>query len=110
MAPVAHKKLTGLVAATFTPLTPQGEVNLSVIGPYIDYLKEKQGVNNLFVNGTTGESMSLSVAERKILAEEWCLKAKGKVDQLIVHVGCMSLKDSQELVSCDLYCRNQNDT
>ncbi|XP_060933976.1 N-acetylneuraminate lyase isoform X1 [Limanda limanda] len=97
MAPVAHKKLTGLVAATFTPFTPQGEVNLSEIGPYIDYLKEKQGVNNLFVNGTTGESMSLSVAERKILAEEWCLKAKGKIDQVIVHVGCMCLKDSQEL-------------
>ncbi|XP_044054467.1 N-acetylneuraminate lyase isoform X2 [Siniperca chuatsi] len=49
------------------------------------------------VNGTTGESMSLSVAERKILAEEWCQKAKGKMDQVLVHVGCMSLKDSQEL-------------
>nr|XP_019936977.1 PREDICTED: N-acetylneuraminate lyase [Paralichthys olivaceus]XP_019936978.1 PREDICTED: N-acetylneuraminate lyase [Paralichthys olivaceus]XP_019936980.1 PREDICTED: N-acetylneuraminate lyase [Paralichthys olivaceus] len=97
MAPAADKKLTGLVAATFTPFTAQDEINLSEIGPYIDYLKEKQGVNSLFVNGTTGESMSLSVAERKILAEEWCLKAKGKIDQVIVHVGCMSLKDSQEL-------------
>uniref|UniRef100_A0A3Q3VW48 N-acetylneuraminate lyase n=1 Tax=Mola mola TaxID=94237 RepID=A0A3Q3VW48_MOLML len=90
MASVADKKLTGLVAATFTPLTPQGEINLSEIGPYIDYLTEKQGVNSIFVNGTTGESMSLSVRERKILAEEWCQK-------VIVHVGCMSLKDSQEL-------------
>ncbi|KAM7410129.1 hypothetical protein PAMA_001531 [Pampus argenteus] len=41
--------------------------------------------------------MSLTVAERQILAEEWCQKAKGKMDQVIVHVGCMSLKDSQEL-------------
>lgn len=97
----------------------------------------------LTVNGTTGESMSLSVAERKILAEEWCQKAKGRqvitqplglnldadvefyadeekkefavsnissvfacvcrMDQVIVHVGCMSLKDSQELVSCYIY-------
>lgn len=32
----------------------------------------------LTVNGTTGEGMSLSVAERKMLAEEWCKKAKGK--------------------------------
>ncbi|XP_040897086.1 N-acetylneuraminate lyase isoform X2 [Toxotes jaculatrix] len=97
MAPAVDKKLTGLVAATFTPFTPQGEVNLSEIGPYIDYLTEKQGVNSIFVNGTTGESMSLSVTERKILAEEWCQRAKGKMDQVIVHVGCMSLKDSQEL-------------
>ncbi|KAM7410127.1 hypothetical protein PAMA_001531 [Pampus argenteus] len=97
MAPAGDKKLTGLVAATFTPFTTQGEVNLSEIGPYIDYLREKQGVNSIFVNGTTGESMSLTVAERQILAEEWCQKAKGKMDQVIVHVGCMSLKDSQEL-------------
>lgn len=41
--------------------------------------------------------MSLSVAERRALAEEWCRKAEGKMDQVIVHVGCMSLKDSQEL-------------
>lgn len=41
--------------------------------------------------------MSLSVEERKILAKEWCQKAKGKMEQVIVHVGCMSLKDSQEL-------------
>nr|XP_020478012.1 N-acetylneuraminate lyase [Monopterus albus]XP_020478013.1 N-acetylneuraminate lyase [Monopterus albus]XP_020478014.1 N-acetylneuraminate lyase [Monopterus albus] len=97
MAFAANKMLTGLVAATFTPLTTQGEINLTEIGRYIDYLTEKQSINSIFVNGTTGESVSLSVAERKTLAEEWCQKAKGKMDQVIVHVGCMSLKDSQEL-------------
>ncbi|KAM3876137.1 N-acetylneuraminate lyase [Diretmus argenteus] len=97
MAPAVGKKLTGLVAATFTPFTPEGEINLSEIGPYVDYLTTKQGVKNIFVNGTTGESMSLSVAERKTLAEQWCQKAKGKMEQVIVHVGCMCLKDSQEL-------------
>uniref|UniRef100_A0A3B3Z9C9 N-acetylneuraminate lyase n=1 Tax=Periophthalmus magnuspinnatus TaxID=409849 RepID=A0A3B3Z9C9_9GOBI len=89
--------MTGVVAATFTPLTPEGEINLSVIGPYIDYLIEKQNVKSIFVNGTTGESVSLSLAERKALAEDWCHKAKGKMDQVIVHVGCMCLRDSQEL-------------
>ncbi|XP_013860107.1 N-acetylneuraminate lyase [Austrofundulus limnaeus] len=97
MAPAADKKVTGLVAATFTPFTTQGEIDTSVIGPYIDYLLEKQGIKSIFVNGTTGESMSLTVAERKVLAEEWCQKAKGRMDQVIVHVGCMSVKDSQDL-------------
>ncbi|XP_061539424.1 N-acetylneuraminate lyase [Phycodurus eques] len=97
MSQSAGKKLTGLIAATFTPFTSQGEVNLSEIGPYIDYLTEKQGVNKIFVNGTTGEGMSLSVAERKLLAEDWCRKAKGKMEEVILHVGCTSLKDSQEL-------------
>ncbi|XP_028300859.1 N-acetylneuraminate lyase isoform X2 [Gouania willdenowi] len=91
------KKLTGLVAATFTPFTADSELNLPVIGPYIDYLREKQGVNSIFVNGTTGESLSLTVKERKELAEEWCEKAKGKMDHVIVHVGSMSIKDSQDL-------------
>lgn len=97
MAPAAEKLMRGVVAATFTPLKSNGDINLSVIGPYIDYLIEKQSLKNIFVNGTTGESMSLTVAERKALAEDWCHKAKGKMDQVVVHVGCMSLRDSQEL-------------
>lgn len=88
------------------------------------------------VNGTTGEGMSLSVNERKLLAREWVEKARGKwvgthfiyalsfmqglvlfiywfwhvwilvctclnrMDEVIVHIGCTSLKESQELVSC----------
>ncbi|KAG9351264.1 hypothetical protein JZ751_025156 [Albula glossodonta] len=97
MASPVGKKLTGLVAATFTPLTPQGEINLALIGPYVDYLLQQQGVRSVFVNGTTGEGMSLTVEERKKLAEEWCQKGKGKLEQVIVHVGCMSVKDSQDL-------------
>ncbi|XP_067115424.1 N-acetylneuraminate lyase [Osmerus mordax] len=90
-------KPTGLVAATFTPLSEQGEINLSQIKPYVAYLIEKQSVKRVFVNGTTGEGMSLSVKERKALAEEWCHQGNNRLEQVIVHVGCMSLKDSQEL-------------
>uniref|UniRef100_A0A3P8YFV5 N-acetylneuraminate lyase n=1 Tax=Esox lucius TaxID=8010 RepID=A0A3P8YFV5_ESOLU len=97
MTPAVGKKATGLIAATFTPLTPEGEINLAEIGPYVDYLLEQQGVKSIFVNGTTGEGMSLTVEERKMLAAEWCSKAKNKLENVIVHVGCMSLKDSQEL-------------
>lgn len=97
MASDLGKKLTGLVAATFTPLTEHGEINLSPIGPYVDYLVQKQYVKNIFVNGTTGESMSLTLEERKTLAIEWCRKSKNKMEHVIVHVGCTSLKDSQEL-------------
>ncbi|KAK2898441.1 hypothetical protein Q8A67_009859 [Cirrhinus molitorella] len=91
------KKLTGLVAATFTPLTAEGEINLSVIGPYIDYLIEKQNIKSVFINGTTGEGSSLSVEERKQLAGAWCQYGRGKLEQVIVHVGCLSIKDCQEL-------------
>ncbi|XP_034036636.1 N-acetylneuraminate lyase-like [Thalassophryne amazonica] len=94
MAPASSKQL---IAATFTPLTDQGEINLEVIEPYLDYLIKKQGIYSIFLNGTAGEGMSLSVEERKLLAKHWCEKAKEKNVHVIVHVGCTSLKDSQEL-------------
>nr|XP_047929406.1 N-acetylneuraminate lyase isoform X7 [Anser cygnoides] len=91
------KKLEGLVAATITPMTPDGQVNLSVIRQYVDYLVSEQNVKNIFVNGTTGEGLSLSIQERKQLAEEWVRQGKDKLDHVIVHVGALSLPESQDL-------------
>ncbi|XP_046539156.1 N-acetylneuraminate lyase isoform X4 [Equus quagga] len=91
------KKLQGLVAATITPMTEHGEINFSVIGQYVDYLVEEQGVKNIFVNGTTGEGLSLSISERRRVAEEWVTKGRNKLDQIVIHVGALSLKESQEL-------------
>ncbi|XP_016080123.1 PREDICTED: N-acetylneuraminate lyase isoform X3 [Miniopterus natalensis] len=91
------KKLQGLVAATITPMTEHGEINFSVIGQYVDYLVEKQGVKNIFVNGTTGEGLSLSTSERRQVAEAWVTKGRNKLDQVVIHVGALSLKESQEL-------------
>uniref|UniRef100_A0A8D0GDG9 N-acetylneuraminate lyase n=1 Tax=Sphenodon punctatus TaxID=8508 RepID=A0A8D0GDG9_SPHPU len=69
-----------------------------VIGQYIDYLVNEQGVKNIFVNGTTGEGLALSVQERKQLAEEWVTKGKEKLDHVVIHVGALSLPESKELV------------
>ncbi|KAB0390330.1 hypothetical protein E2I00_018418, partial [Balaenoptera physalus] len=91
------KKLQGLVAATITPMTEHGEINFSVIGRYVDYLVEEQGVKNIFVNGTTGEGLSLSISERCRVAEEWVTEGRNKLDQIVIHVGALSLKESQEL-------------
>ncbi|XP_049632542.1 N-acetylneuraminate lyase isoform X2 [Suncus etruscus] len=92
-----QKKLQGLVAATVTPMTELGEINISVIGHYVNYLVEEQGVKNVFVNGTTGEGLSLSLDERRLLAKEWVTQGKNKLDQVVIHVGALSLKESQEL-------------
>ncbi|XP_064927751.1 N-acetylneuraminate lyase isoform X2 [Columba livia] len=92
-----RKKLQGLVAATITPMTPDGQVNLLVIRQYVDYLVSKQNVKSVFVNGTTGEGLSLSIQERKRLAEEWVCQGKDKLDHVIIQVGALSLPESQEL-------------
>nr|XP_048287049.1 N-acetylneuraminate lyase isoform X2 [Myodes glareolus] len=91
------KKLRGLVAATLTPMTENGEINFPVIGQYVDYLVKEQGVKNIFVNGTTGEGLSLSVSERRQVAAEWVTQGRNKLDQVVIHVGALSLKESQEL-------------
>nr|XP_038038942.1 N-acetylneuraminate lyase isoform X5 [Anas platyrhynchos] len=91
------KKLEGLVAAAITPMTPDGQINLSVICQYVDYLVREQNVKNIFVNGTTGEGLSLSIQERKQLAEEWVRQGKDKLDHVIIHVGALSLPESQDL-------------
>ncbi|XP_041335567.1 N-acetylneuraminate lyase isoform X4 [Pyrgilauda ruficollis] len=95
MAP--PKKLKGLVAATITPMTPDGKINLPVIRQYVDYLVNEQNVKNVFVNGTTGEGLSLSIQERKQLAEEWMCQGKDKLDHVIIHVGALNLPECQEL-------------
>ncbi|CAH2311363.1 N-acetylneuraminate lyase [Pelobates cultripes] len=100
----AVRRLKGLVAATFTPMTTMSDLNLPVIQQYVDYLIEKQNVRNIFVNGTTGEGMSLSVQERKMLAEEWVKHAKNKMDSVMVHVGCLSLEDSKDLAAHAASC------
>ncbi|KAM4722491.1 N-acetylneuraminate lyase [Rhinophrynus dorsalis] len=98
------KRLKGLIAATFTPLTISSEVNLPIIQQYVDYLINEQNVRNIFINGTTGEGMSLSVQERKQLTEEWIKHARGKMDNVIVHVGSLSLKDSKDLAAHAASC------
>ncbi|CAM9702168.1 unnamed protein product [Lampetra planeri] len=89
--------LKGLIAAPFTPLTEQGEVNLPVIAGYVDYLVHEQGVKSIFLNGTTGEGPSLTVAERKLLTEEWIKQGKNKLTHVIIHVGANAITEAQQL-------------
>lgn len=89
-------RLTGLIAAPFTPMHADGEVNLDMIGRLADALVE-EGVNGVFLCGTTGESLSLTVEERKAVAERWREVAGDRLT-IIVHAGHPCLKDAAELV------------
>jgi N-acetylneuraminate lyase len=89
-------KLTGLVSAPVAPFDAQANLDVSRVPDYASFLQES-GVRGVFVNGSTGESLSLSVAERKANAEAW-QEAKGDL-AVIVHVGANSLPESQELAA-----------
>lgn len=92
-----NKKIKGLIAATFTPFDANGAVNLSIVPAYAAMLK-KNGVSGVFVNGSSGEGVLLTVDERKRLAEKWAEQADANF-QVVVHVGSTSVAVAKELAA-----------
>ena len=92
-----NARIQGLVAAPFTPFDRQGQLALEVIPAYARWLQQ-QGVVGAFVVGTTGEGLSLTIGERKRLAEAWAA-AVSPGFRLIVHVGHTCLADCQDLAA-----------
>jgi N-acetylneuraminate lyase len=62
--------LEGLIAATFTPFTPDGKLNLPMVPDLARSLK-KHKVSGAFICGTTGEGSSLTFDEKEVLIEAW---------------------------------------
>lgn len=90
-----YKRFKGLIAATFTPFDDDGNVNTAIIPLYADFLA-KSGIKGVFVCGTSGESLSLTTAERIQLAQAW-VTAANKRFRVIVHVGSNSQLEAEEL-------------
>lgn len=89
------KPLRGLVAATYTPMLPDGTVAYQQVGPMVDFLRRQQQVDGLYVCGSTGEGISLTVDERRDLASEF-RRAAGELP-VVVQVGHNSLREARRL-------------
>lgn len=90
-------RLRGLIAATFTPMTEAGALDLPRVAPMVDRLVA-HGVSGLYVVGSTGEGVSLTSAERRDLAAEFVRAAAGRLP-VIVQVGHNSLAEAAELAA-----------
>ncbi len=88
-------RITGLVAAPFTPLSDDCELALARIPVYAASLV-RDGVAGAFICGTTGEGASLTTAERMTVASAWCSIPRLPI-RIIVHVGHNSGADSRNL-------------
>jgi N-acetylneuraminate lyase len=90
------KKIEGLVAAPFSPMLKNGSLNTDMIGPYYDFLA-KNGIKGAFINGSTGEGMSLTKKERLTQLSLWakCYKENKSV-KILNHVGGTSYKECIE--------------
>jgi len=93
---VAPLRIEGLVAATFTPFSPNGTLaGVDAVEAQADWL-QKTGVRWAFVSGTTGESVKLSFNERKEQAERWMSIGSKYNISIIVHTGTDSIIESIE--------------
>ena len=91
------ERLAGLIAAPFTALCADGSLHLDAIEKQAASLVEN-GVSGAFVCGSTGESLSLTVAERMAVAERWRAVA-GEALDVVIHVGHPCLADSQAMAA-----------
>ena len=89
------EKIIGLIDAPFTPFYENGEVNLEPIPAYAAML-QKNGLQGVFINGSSGEGYMLTDEERMKLAEAW-VAAAPEGFKVIVHVGSCCVKASRKL-------------
>ena len=89
------EKIIGLIDAPFTPFYENGEVNYEPIAAYAKML-HKNGLQGVFINGSSGEGYMLTDEERMRLAERWVAEAPEGF-KVIVHVGSCCVKSSRAL-------------
>lgn len=92
-----HAPLKGLIAAPFTALQSDGGLNLALIEKQAASLVSND-VACAFICGTTGEGLSLTMAERMQVAERW-QEAGGAGLRVIVHVGHTAIAESCALAA-----------
>ncbi|HEL2402157.1 TPA: dihydrodipicolinate synthase family protein [Streptococcus suis] len=88
-------KYHGIIPAFYACYDEAGEISSERVKALVQYFIDK-GVQGLYVNGSSGECIYQSVADRKQILEAVMEVAKGKLT-IINHVACNNLKDSLEL-------------
>lgn len=89
------EKYEGVIPAFYACYDEAGEVSPERVRALAQYFIDK-GVKGVYVNGSSGECIYLSVADRKVILENVMQVAKGKLT-VIAHVACNNTKDSVEL-------------
>lgn len=88
-----------ILNATFTPMNEDGSINYDRI-PDLFHHCVSTGANGIFLNGTTGECMSLSVEERLKLVETWTdhrKEMRRPEFKIFVHVGSCNLYEAARM-------------
>ncbi|MBR3597697.1 MAG: dihydrodipicolinate synthase family protein [Clostridia bacterium] len=89
------EKYKGIIPAFYACYDDEGNVSVEGTKQLVEFLIEK-GVSGLYVGGSSGECIYLTVEERKKTLEAVMEVAKGRIT-IIAHVACNNTKESCEL-------------
>lgn len=95
MANFALKQARGVIPAMLTPFHADETLNIEGAKKLTSYLID-QGAGGLYLTGSTGEGFLMDAGERKAVVEAVLEENAGRVP-VIVHVGAISTKASEEL-------------
>ena len=89
------RRFGGMWPALVTPFGGDGKPALDVVEQLVD-LFAKQGMDGLYVTGSTGQWPLLTVAERQAIVER-CVKASAGRIPIMAHVGAVATDDAVTL-------------
>jgi len=89
-------KLHELVVATHTPFHANGSLAPEVVATQAAFLAAN-GISTIFMTGSTGESHSVTCAEKLELYDAWAVAGKASGVSVIAHVGGNCIDDSKTL-------------
>ena len=90
-------KYQGIIPAFYACYDANGAINPTAVREMTQWFID-QGVQGLYVGGSSGECIYQSKEDRKITLENVMAVAKGKLT-IIAHVACNNTADSQELAA-----------
>lgn len=96
-------RISGLLAAAYTPLTDDYQLNLDEIENYYKYLKNI-GIIGVFLNGSTSDFNSLNVNERNAIVRRWT-EVVDKDFIVFVHVAHNNLEKVKVLTEYASRCQ-----
>ena len=88
-------KYQGIIPAFYACYDANGAINPAAVREMTQWFFD-QGVNGLYVGGSSGECIYQTKDERKAVLEAVMEVAKGKIT-IIAHIACNNTADSQEL-------------
>lgn len=94
---MSFQKLEGLIAAPFTPMHADGNINIDIIPDYYRFLKSNK-VTGAFICGSTGEGVSMTTNEKKQVATAWAAATQHDQDfKVMLFLGGTSVADCKDL-------------